>query len=554
MNLKYIELDFENLIKKYNKLLINLSVKEDLESQIKIIKQINKIRDDFFSMFWLSYINYILDVNSEYWSKQEERFSKYNPIMDNLKLKYYQIILKSKFKEELKKVFGEKLFLIASSETVLLSDELLEDTKLEKELSNKYNKIASNIKVNYDGKDLSLSQLNKYLFSSDKKVRQESNSIRIKELEKVEESLDSVYADLVKIRNEIAKKLNFNSYTDLSYIKMGRFCYGKKEVEVFRENVIKYIVPLVLKIKDKQKKELGVKELMYYDDPILFKDGNAIPKGNTEFITKEVGNIYKNISPKLSYLFDEMIDENLVDLDSRLGKRGGGIATYIPKYKRPIFVSNFCGTTYDVAVLTHEFGHSFQLYSSRNLKIYENWWPTFDACEIHSISMELLMMKYTDKIFMEDNYKYIYEKLSNILANMCYICLVDEFQHIIYDNINLSKEERKHVWRSLEKKYMPWLIFDNRYLEEGNMWHKQLHIFTEPFYYIDYALANSIALQFYYLSLDNESLAWKKYIKFCSWGGKYTFIDSVLKIGFKSPFEEESFKAVVNKLESLLLK
>lgn len=553
MNLKYIELDFEKLIKKYKTLLEQLSLSDKLENQIKTIKKINKIRDDFFSMFWLSYINYILDVNNEYWNKQEELFSKYSPIIDNLKLKYYQIINSSLFKEELKKTFGEKLFLIASSEIVLLNDNLIEELKLEKELSNKYNKITSNIKVNYNGETLSLSQLGKYLVSSDRDIRIKSNNIRIKALEKVEDELDDLYDNLINVRNSIAKKLNFKSYTDLSYVKMSRYGYGKNDINKFRENVLNYIVPLVLKLKEKQKKELDVKDLLYYDDPILFKDGNAIPRGNTEFITKEISNIYKRISPKLSYLFDKMLDEHLVDLDSRLGKRGGGIATYIPKYQTPIFVSNFCGTTYDVSVLTHEFGHSFQLYSSRKLKIYENWWPTFDACEIHSTSMELLMMKYTDKIFKEDNYKYIYEKLSKMLSSMCYICLVDEFQHIAYDK-KLSKEDRKKQWRILEKKYMPWLKFDNEYLEKGNMWHKQLHIFTDPFYYIDYALANFISLQFYYLSLNNESKAWKNYIKFCSWGGQYTFIDSVSNIGFKSPFEEAIFKEIVDKLEKLLIK
>ena len=260
--------------------------------------------------------------------------------------------------------------------------------------------------------------------------------------------------------------------------------------------------------------------------------------------------MFKNISPKIYKLFKKMCNEKLMDLESRPGKSSGGIATYIPIYKVPVFISNFNSTSHDVQVLTHEFGHSFQLYSSKDLKYYENWWPTFDACEIHSTSMELLTLPYMDMFFKEDKDKYIHEKLSGILNEMCYICLVDEFQHIVYDNTSLTISERKSKWRELEKKYMPWLNFgDNDYLEKGNTWLRQTHIFAHPFYFIDYALADCVALQFYYMSLNNPKKAWKKYIHFCSLGGSYTFVQSIKEAGLKSPFKKDVLKILVNKLQ-----
>jgi len=549
MNLKYeqpnmseIVNEYENLLEQFN----NVSEKE----QIEIIERINQIRDNFFSMFWLSYINYLLDVNSEYWNEQEDFFAKNDPIINNLRLKYYDTLNKSQFKDKLKTIIGDKVFKIANAEVRLMSDEINEELRKEKELSNAYNKIMASAKIIFDNKELSLTQLGKYIQSEDRQVRIKASKVRFEFLRNVEELIDNILNELVVVRTNMAKKLGFNSYTDVGYIKMKRLDYDKQDIETFRNEILNNVVPLVQRMKLQQKEELGLEALMYYDDPILFKDGNAVPKGNTKWIIEQANKMFKDISPKLYELFKKMYDEGLIDLDSRQGKSGGGIATYIPNNKVPVFISNFNNTSHDIQVLTHEFGHAFQLYSSKDLKYYENWWPTFDACEIHSTSMELLTLPYMNMFFEEDKDKYIHEKLFNILNDMCYICLIDEFQHVIYDNPNLSINERKSKWRELEKKYMPWLIFgENDYLERGNTWHKQSHIFTNPFYYIDYALADSVALQFYYMSLDNPKEAWKKYINFCSLGGSFSFVQSIEEAGLKSPFKKDVLKTLIKELE-----
>jgi len=537
MNLKYEQPNMDKIVKEYERLLQDFINTTNEKEQLDIIERINQIRDNFFSMYWLSYINYLLDVNNTYWNKQEKFFAKNDPIMNNLKLKYYQALNNSQFKDSIKRVIGDKVFKIAKEEVKLISDDINNELQKEKELSNAYSKIMASAKVIFDGQELSLTQLGKYLLSNDRNIRIEANKVRIEFMESVEAKIDEIMDELIKVRTRMAQKLGLKSYTDMSYIKMRRLDYNKHDVEVFRNEVLKYVVPLVQKLKERQRKELSLDKLIYYDDPILFKDGNAIPRGNTRWIVEQATKMYKSISPKLYELFKKMTIEGLMDLDSRPGKSGGGITTYIPNYKVPIFISNFNGTSHDIQVLTHEFGHCFQLYSSKDLKYYENWWPTYDTCEIHSISMELLTLPYMDMFFREDKEKYVYEKLFSIFNNMCYICLVDEFQHIIYDDPNLTINERKMKWRELEKKYMPWLNFDScDYLERGNTWHKQSHIFCNPFYYIDYALADSIALQFYFESLENPNEIWQKYIDFCSWGGTYTFVESIKRISFKSPF------------------
>ena len=550
MNLKYKRPSIKKDIDAYKTLLKELKNSKTKKEQLTIIEQINKIRDNFFSMYWLSYINYLLDVESEYWNKEENFYAKYDPVMDNLKLKYYEILNNSKFKEELKKEIGTKVFKIADYETRLINDEIFADLTKEKELSNSYTKLLSSAKVIFNNEEIPLSKLSKHLSSLDRDTRIKASAVRYEYFNSIKNKLDDILDDLIKVRTTIAKKLGFSSFTEVGYIKMKRLDYGKKEIKVFRENIINDIVPLVTKLKEAQRKELGLDKLMYYDDAVLFKDGNAIPKGDTKWIVKQATKMYRQISTEISDTFNKMNNEGLMDLAARKNKKAGGITTYIPNYKVPVIISSLTNTSYDIKLLTHEFGHSFQLYSSRNLKYYENWWPTFDSCEIHSSSMELLTMPYMELFFGEEKDKYKKEIIHSFLIYLCYAALVDEFQHVLYDEPNLSKIERKKRWRDLEKIYMPWLNYDgNKYLIEGNMWHKQSHIFQNPFYFIDYALAYTVSLQLYSLSLNKQEEAWSKYIELCKQGGAYSFIESLEKNNLISPFKKDALKSIIENID-----
>ncbi len=544
----YKQPDMEKIISLYNKLLNDFN-KVSYDEQLIIIEKINNIRDNFFSMYWISYINYLLDVNNNYWNEQEKFFAINDPIINNYRLKYYEEINKSKYKNKLIKILGNKVFEIASLETRLINDNINEYLKEEKELSNYYSKLISSQKVVFNGEEISLSMHNKNINSFSRSVRIKAQKVRKECFEKIEDEIDDILDKLIIVRNNIAKELGFNSYTDLSYIKMKRIGYGRKEVEIFRNEVIKYLVPYILKLKERQRKNLGVDILYYYDENVLFRDGNSIKKGDVKYDIESALKMFKEISPEIYKAFKMMIKEDLVDLESRKGKSGGGITTYIPNDKVPIFVTNFSNTNSDVKVLMHEFGHSFQLYSSRNLKYYENWWPTFDTCEIHSKAMELLTIPYMN-YFFEYPEKNKYEQLTSILIEICYICLIDEFQHEIYDKKELTKLDRKKLFRKLEKKYMPWINYvDNDYLEKGNTFQKQTHIFCYPFYYIDYALSDIVALQFYSKSINNKKEMWNKYIKFCSEGGKYSFIEILKRNDLDSPFEKDTVKKIIDSLD-----
>ena len=243
--------------------------------------------------------------------------------------------------------------------------------------------------------------------------------------------------------------------SELGYARMLRSDYNSDMVADFRKQVEKYIVPIATSLKERQKKRLGIKTLNYYDEAINFRSGNAKPKGNPEWILKKGEKMYSQLSKETGEYFNYMVKHELLDLVTKKGKAGGGYCTYISKYKAPFIFSNFNGTSGDVDVLTHEAGHAFQVYSSMGFKVPEYYWPTSESAEIHSMSMELLTWPWMKLFFEEEADKYKFAHLSSALQFIPYGVSVDEFQHFVYENPDATPKERNHVWREIEKKYLP---------------------------------------------------------------------------------------------------
>ena len=204
-------------------------------------------------------------------------------------------------------------------------------------------------------------------------------------------------------------------------------------------------------------------------------------------------------------------------------------------------------------MLTHEAGHAFQVYSSRNQKINEYFWPTYESAEIHSMSMEFFTWPWMGLFFKEDTEKYRYEHLASGLLFLPYGVAVDEFQHAVYEKPEMTPAERKDTWRTIEKKYMPDLDYDGHpYLESGGRWQLQSHIYQSPFYYIDYTLAQICAYQYWIKMQDDFKGAWKEYLGLCQAGGSLSFLKLVDLAGLKSPFNEGTLEGVANNIESWL--
>lgn len=546
INIDEFKKEFENLINKFNEA-------KSFQIQNKVMSEINKMRNNFESMVTLVSVRHSIDTNDEFYDKENNYCDEISPIYEGLITKYYKELVDSKYKEELIQKWGKQLFTIAGMQMKTFSDEVLEDLQEENKLNSRYSKLLASAKIEFDGEIKNLSQMTPYMESKDRTIRKEAYEKWSQFFVKNEEKFDTIYDEMVKLRHKIARKLGFENFVELAYLRMGRSDYGSKEVENYRKQVFENVVPVATQLRKRQAKRLDIDGMKYYDEPLKFTTGNALPKGNKQWMTQKAKIMYSELSKETDEFFTYMVDNELLDLESKPGKQAGGYCTYIANNKSPFIFANFNGTSGDVDVLTHEAGHAFQVYASRNQKVPEYNWPTLEACEIHSMSMEFITWPWMKLFFEENEMKYKFSHLSEGILFIPYGVTVDEFQHIVYENPEMTPTKRKEIWRELEKKYLPTLDYeDNDFLNRGGYWFKQGHIFNNPFYYIDYTLAQVCAYQFWIKFNENKIEAWEDYKNLCNAGGSKSFLELVELAKLRNPFIEGTIGYVMKPIKEWL--
>ena len=367
------------------------------------------------------------------------------------------------------------------------------------------------------------------------------------------EKFDELYDKLVKNRTAQAKELGYENYIELGYYRMQRNCYDKDMVKCFRDQVKKYLVPFAEKLHDRRRQRLGLEKLAYYDANMFFNNGNPAPIGTPEEILAAGQKMYAELSAETKEFFDFMMENELFDVLGRKNKRAGGYMTYIPDYKSPFIFANFNATAGDVDVITHECGHAFQGFLSGQDPIQEHSDITMETAEIHSMSMEFFTEPWMELFFGERTKDYLDMHLEDAVMFIPYGCMVDEFQHEVYANPDMTPAERKAVWSRLEKEYKPHLDYTgNAFLEEGGYWQRQHHIYSLPFYYIDYCIAQSCALQYKTRMDEDYKEAWASYLKLCRLSASDFFTNMVKEVGLKNPLEDGCLEGVVKKMEAKL--
>ncbi|WEG14260.1 M3 family oligoendopeptidase [Pullulanibacillus sp. KACC 23026] len=549
----YIRPDFEALQSQFNEALERFSKAATFEAQSEAMADINKLRNQFDSMNQIASIRHTIDTNDEFYKEENDFFDETSPSYQGLVTDFYRALVSSTFRDELEEKWGKHLFNMADLTLKTFSPDVLDDLKQENRLSSEYTKLMASAKILFEGDERNLSQMVPFQLSKDRAMRMKAQAARYSFLSENEAQLDEIYDQLVKVRTTIAKKLGYENFVELGYARLNRTDYDAEKVANFREQVKTYIVPVATRLKERQQKRLGLDHLYYYDEPLNFKSGNAAPKGDSEWIINNGKKMYHELSEETDEFFQFMIDHELMDLVSKKGKAGGGYCTYISDFQSPFIFSNFNGTSGDIDVLTHEAGHAFQVYSSRGYEVPEYYFPTLEACEIHSMSMEFFTWPWMELFFEEETEKYKFAHLSGALLFIPYGVAVDEFQHFVYEHPEATPEERKAAWRRIEKTYLPHRDYaDNEYLERGGFWHQQGHIFGSPFYYIDYTLAQICAFQFWKRSLEDQASAWKDYLHLCKLGGTKPFTELVKEANLTIPFEDGAIQSVVGEIEAWL--
>ncbi len=550
---KYERINIDAVKKQFEELIGSFSKADSAEKQCKIMDEVINLRNHIDTMITLVSIRHSINTADDFYDKENDYCDEISPLLYGFTTDFYKALVTSKFRKELEDKYGKFLFDQAECSLKTFNEEVIPQLQEENKLSSKYDKLIASAKIPFDGEERTLSQMAPYTQSKDRNVRKDAAKKVAEFFSAHKNDFDEIYDKLVKVRTEIAHKLGFKNYVELAYARLRRLDYNAQDVAGYRKQVLENIVPLHSELRERQAKRLGIDKLKFYDEPIKFNSGNADPHGDPEWILNHGKTMYRELSKETDEFFTFMTENNLLDLLSKKGKNSGGYCTYIPDYKSPFIFANFNGTAHDVDVLTHEAGHAFQVYESRGYEVPEYLWPSYEACEIHSMSMEFLTWPWMGLYFENDEDKYKFIHLSEALLFIPYGVTVDEFQHWVYENPEATPEERRNKWLETEKKYLPTRDYGEiDELKEGIFWFRQGHIFGTPFYYIDYTLAQVCAFQFWIKSRENREKAWEEYLNLCRLGGSKSFFELMKAANLKNPFNEGTIASVIPKIREFL--
>lgn len=549
----YARPDIEQTEKTFKDLIRQFTDATSAAEQIRLMGLINEHRNDFQTAASLASVRHSLDTAHPFYEAEQEFFDANEPRIRDLTIQLYRALSTSPFRKELENKFGKQLFRLAEVSLKTFSPEVMDELKEENKLGTEYSKLVATAEVEFNGKKMTLSAVSAFMESTDRETREKAYRAYWGFFAAHEKQFDELFDKLVKVRTATAQKLGYKNFTELGYNRMLRTDYNSKDVAVFRDQIMQHVVPLAARLRERQRERIGVERLKIYDWSHHFNSGNPKPQGTPDEIIDNGLKMYAELSPETNEFFRFMVDNRLMDLLNKKGKAAGGYCAMFNKYKAPFIFANFNGTIGDVDVLTHEAGHAFQGYESRHFEVEEYYFPTYEACEIHSMSMEQITYPWMHLFFGADTEKYKYIHLCSNILFLPYGAAVDEFQHHIYENPGLTPAERRQLWLEMEKKYRPWVDYDGLdYLERGGYWQRQGHIYRSPFYYIDYCLAQVCAFQFWSRSRADFQSAWKDYLRLCKAGGSHSFLELVQLAGLRSPFEGGIFESLFKELETYL--
>ena len=545
-NLEKAKADYKSIVDKFNSA-------ENVEIQIEAYNAFSDIYLDFSTSASLSYIRFTLDTENDFYTKENDFYDEVSPEIENMFVSFAKQMLNSKFRSELEKRLSPIIFLNYEISQKAFSENIIEEMQEDNRLCTEYKKLLTSAKIPFDGQELNIPQLGKYKENLDRETRKAAFEAQGKWMKENGDKFDDIFDRMVKVRDKMAKKMGYKNFVELGYYRMGRNCYTPEDIKNFRDQVIADWVPLVNNRKAAQAKAIGVDRIMLYDDTIVLKEGNPQPKGTVEEIFANGKKMYEEMSEESGKFINFMLDHNLFDVIARKGKSGGGYCTTLPKYKMPFIFANFNGTYGDIDVLTHEAGHALAAYKAmNNIDLPELWDGGMETCEVHSMSMEFFAWKYMNMFFGDKAEDYYTMHLSNAISFIPYGTMVDYFQQIVYENPEMTPAQRKELWLELESKFRPYLGMEGiTYMEEGGRWQYQSHIFERPFYYIDYCLAQTVALNFLVAMQEDYKDAWKRYDEFLSAGGSKLFTDLVKTAGFTLPFENGALKKLAQDIKNI---
>lgn len=553
-DMPYKRVDLDEIRAKYKELMDEMRAAKSGEEQFEVHKKYYEFSNHVRTQTTLSHIRHDVDMTDEFYNQEQEYYDQIMPQIESMEEEYKKLLYYSPYREVLEQKIGPVAFKNMELSMKSLDEKIIPLMQEENALKTRYNKLIATAKIDWEGETLNLSLMTPYLSNKDRSVRERAWQKYSAFFESISDELDEIYDALVKNRTEQARQMGYENFVELGYYRMTRNAYGKDEVEKFRDQVKKYFVPFAERLHEQRRERLGLEKLSYIDEQVYFKDGNPAPEMEPQEILETGRRMYAEMSEETHEFFDFMMENELFDVFGRKTKRAGGYMTYLPDYNSPFVFANFNGTSGDLDVITHECGHAFQGYVAAQDPIQEHWDITMETAEIHSMSMEFFADDWMDWFFRDraDDYRTMH--LESAAIFIPYGCMVDEFQHIVYENPDMTPQQRKDAWHRLEQEYKPHLDYgDNAFFGGGGFWLKQQHIFNYPFYYIDYVLAQTCAFMYEIWMRKDRKAAWESYLKLCRLSAGKFYPEMLHEVGLEVPYEEGCMKQLTEELEKILL-
>ncbi len=539
------------------------NVMEDVIARTRSAKSVEEVleaRGPFLDIYCefktsaaLANMRYTINIVDEFYMAEMDYYDEIGPSAGNYLVEYASALLDSPFRAELEEKLSPVLFRSMEVQRKSMSPEIIGDRVEENKLVREYSDLMSGMEFSFRGETMPRAMLMKYAKEEDRETRRECFEVLGRGLEAHKEQLDGIFDRMVHVRDRMARKMGYKNFVELGYYRMGRLCYDEDKVRVFRENVRRDIVPVVSRLRTENAARLGISDYMLYDDGVIIPGGDPKPFGKEE-IFAAAKEMYHAMGEETGAFIDLMLENEAFDVDARKNKWGGGYCTEFAKYRQPFILANFNGTAGDVDVVTHEAGHALNAYLiADNRFALELECGGMETAETHSMSMEFFAWPYMEKFFGKDAEKYKFMHALESFSFIPYGTMVDAFQHIVYENPDMTPDERNAAWLELEKQFRPHISVEGMpYLEKGTRWQYQMHIYEAPFYYIDYCLAQTAAFRFLLASREDYADAFARYLRLSKQGGEKVWTDLLAEAGFPSPFEPGALQDLAVRVEALL--
>lgn len=554
-DISYTRADFDAAARFYASAAERLSAAGSFEEAEAVFLEVEDFSAKFDTALTVANIRHDIDTRDEFYDAEVAYIDEHAPELEEYVQRWQDALLRTPYRAAFEEKYNRVMFLNAEIDARTFSPEIVPELQRENALTTEYSKLLAGAQIPFEGGVYTLSQLTPIKQDADASRRAAAWAAEDAWYAEHAESLDAIYAELVTLRDKMGRKLGHDGYIPLGYDRMQRNCYDKADVERFRAAVVDYIVPIAYSVYETVAKRLGKSLPMGYADCAMwFTDGNARPVGTPEDILEAGRSFYHELSGETAEFIDHMLENGMMDVLSRPGKAGGGYCTTLTAYKTPYIFANFNGTSGDVEVITHEAGHAFASWTSRDTVPAESSSPSLEGCEVHSMSMEFFAEPWAERFFGADADKFRWQHLADAVTFIPYGTLVDHFQHECYEHPEYTPEQRNAAWSRLAAVYMPWLRPEESlgFYSSGRAWQRQRHIYISPFYYIDYCLAQTVSLEFWAMIKRDKAAAWEKYMAYTRLGGTLTFRELLDRAGLDSPFEPETLKAVAEAAKAWL--